>query len=192
MPPIADVVELTGSVLAALPDVVLLDINLGPAGSGLDLVEPLVAADAKVLVVSSTTDEAVIGACLERGATGWLSKDVNFDVLLHNALAVARGEKVLPDDERQRLIDTARRRRRELAQRHAPFAKLSRREAEVLGDLMLGHNVERIAEKSFVSVATVRTQVRSILLKLEVKSQLEAVALAASSGWSVDVHRPPA
>lgn len=50
--------------------------------------------------------------------------------------------------------------------------------------LRCGLAVERIAAESFVSGTTVRTQVRSILLKLGVNSQLEAVALAARAGWN--------
>jgi DNA-binding NarL/FixJ family response regulator len=48
---------------------------------------------------------------------------------------------------------------------------------------MEGRSVDRIAETSFVSSDTVRTQVRAILTKLGVNSQLEAVAMARRAGW---------
>ena len=64
-----------------------------------------------------------------------------------------------------------------------PFESLSRREGEVLCLLMEGHSVAKIAESSFVSIGTVRTQVKAILRKLGVNSQAAAVALAYRSGW---------
>jgi two-component system, NarL family, nitrate/nitrite response regulator NarL len=53
----------------------------------------------------------------------------------------------------------------------------------VLGHLMRGQTVHEIATTSFVSEATVRTQVKAILAKLEVSSQIAAVGLAHQIGW---------
>jgi DNA-binding NarL/FixJ family response regulator len=61
---------------------------------------------------------------------------------------------------------------------------LTVREAEVLGLLMTGLAVRDIADASVVSEATVRSQVKSILSKLEVSSQLAAVGLAHRVGWT--------
>lgn len=68
--------------------------------------------------------------------------------------------------------------------RLAPFQRLSRRESEVLAGLLEGWNTEMIAEAAFVSVATVRTQIRSLMQKLGVHSQLAAVAAARRAGWT--------
>jgi len=65
--------------------------------------------------------------------------------------------------------------------------RLTAREAQVLGHLMRGQTVHEIAATSFVSEATVRTQVKAILAKLEVSSQIAAVGLAHQIGW-----HPPA
>ena len=75
-------------------------------------------------------------------------------------------------DERNALL--AERRERELRQQRklAPFQSLSRRESDVLRALADGRSVEVIANESYVSVATVRSQVRSILLKLGVTAWL--------------------
>ena len=64
------------------------------------------------------------------------------------------------------------------------------RECEVLGQLMQGHSVRGIAEHSVVAETTVRTQVKSILAKLEVSSQLAAVGLAYRIGWQAPFERP--
>jgi DNA-binding NarL/FixJ family response regulator len=64
------------------------------------------------------------------------------------------------------------------------FATLTRREREVLGGLVGGLRPADIARRDFVSVVTVRNQVQAILTKLNVHSQLEAVAAVRWSGWS--------
>ncbi len=64
------------------------------------------------------------------------------------------------------------------------FERLSRRERQVLSSLMRAQSVREISREAYVSVPTVRSQIRSILVKLEVRSQLAAVVLAYRSGWS--------
>ena len=64
------------------------------------------------------------------------------------------------------------------------FDRLTPREEEVLSALMRGAKARDICTQSYVSMPTVRSQIRSILTKLGVTSQLAAVALAYQSGWS--------
>ncbi|MBI5156780.1 MAG: response regulator transcription factor [Acidimicrobiia bacterium] len=66
---------------------------------------------------------------------------------------------------------------------HIGFADLTRREREVLDGLVAGLRPADIARRDFVSVVTVRNQVQSLLTKLNVHSQLEAVAAARWYGW---------
>ena len=176
-----DVVE---AARRLVPVLVLLDLELGPPlGSGLDLVRPLVDAGARVVMVTGVTDRARLGACIEAGAAGVVSKGAEFTVLMETVKRAADGVAVLRDDERRALLDEARRRRRADHDRLAPFATLSPREQAVLRRLMAGESAETIADRSFVSLATVRSQIRAILLKLGVNSQLAAVALARQAGW---------
>jgi|GEM_PF-3236365 len=63
------------------------------------------------------------------------------------------------------------------------FESLTTREQNVLLSLMRGSTAREIAEKDCVSLATVRSRIRSIISKLEVRSQLAAVVLAYQSGW---------
>jgi two-component system, NarL family, nitrate/nitrite response regulator NarL len=72
------------------------------------------------------------------------------------------------------------------------FDRLTRREEEVLSALMRGAKARDICAQSYVSMPTVRSQIRSILIKLGVTSQLAAVALAYQSGWSGSRTREPA
>jgi two-component system, NarL family, nitrate/nitrite response regulator NarL len=66
------------------------------------------------------------------------------------------------------------------------FGDLTERERFVLAELMEGHCAEEIAAATFVSVSTVRSQIKAILQKLGVSSQLAAVALARRAGWLPD------
>jgi two-component system nitrate/nitrite response regulator NarL len=163
--------------------VALLDLDLGAHGRGEDLLPALLASGCRVLVVSGTSDAAVIGRCLARGASGWLPKSASLDQLLAAILALATGGEVLSESERDRLLRAWRERREAESAVLAPFLRLSPREGVVLGLLMEGRSVDRIAATSFVSSDTVRTQVRAILSKLGVNSQLEAVAMAKRAGW---------
>ena len=55
---------------------------------------------------------------------------------------------------------------------------------------MDGQSANTIAAASFVSITTVRSQIRSVLQKLNVNSQLEAVAAATRCGWTADDSSP--
>ena len=184
VPALTDREALVSEVLEELPDLVLLDLDLGGAiGDGSSLVAPFVLAGCRVLVVSASTDRDQVCRALELGAAGVVRKDVPFDRLLQTALAAARGEEVLSAAARFRLLDDARSLRARRSEALAPFDRLSEREAQVLRLLAMGQSVGAIAVARFVSEATVRSQVRAILTKLGVSSQLEAVAAAHRHRW---------
>lgn len=179
-----DRASLVRDVVEGAPALVLLDLDLGgDIGDGSELVAPFIEAGCRVLVVSGSDDVEQVARAIEAGASGVVRKDAPFDGLLEAALAVARGERVLPHAERQALLDEARRLRADRDQDLAPFERLSSREAEVLRALATGQAVGAIAEAWFVSEATVRSHVRAILTKLDVSSQLEAVAAAHRHQW---------
>jgi two-component system nitrate/nitrite response regulator NarL len=181
---LADRESLLTAVLDDPPDLVLLDLDLGGAiGDGCELVGPFVGAGCRVLVVSASTDLEQVGRALELGASGVVHKGVPFVELLDTALKAARGEQVMEPAVRRRMVEEARLLRIQRDETLAPFRRLSAREAQVLRALTTGMSVGMIASAWFVSEATVRSQVRAILVKLCVSSQLEAVAAAHRSGW---------
>ena len=65
------------------------------------------------------------------------------------------------------------------------FDILTEREQVVLAELMEGHCADEIANAAFVSISTVRSQIKAIRNKLGVNSQLAAVAMARRAGWSL-------
>ena len=73
----------------------------------------------------------------------------------------------------------------------SPLEQLSQREQNVLGALAEGLSGEEIATSQFVAKSTVRSQIRSILQKLDVQSSLAAVAMANRAGWK-QTRREPA
>jgi DNA-binding NarL/FixJ family response regulator len=161
---------------------VVLDLDLGrdPQGvyrHGADLVGRLRESGWAVLVVSGSVDEPGVAAAINGGAIGSVPKSSSFEVLLRTIVTAAQGEPVMTEVEHREWVDLHRHylaRERELSRR---LARLSRREREVLELLAEGQRAAAIAERLVVSMPTVRTQIRSILTKLEVSSQLEAVAL---------------
>jgi len=166
------------------PHVVLLDLDLGGAiGDGGALIAPFVAAGARAVVLTGSTDDARLGHCLELGASGVIAKAEPLEFLVEHVRLAARGERVLPAQRRLDLLLESRRERAARDRRLAPFETLTDRECEVLAELMHGRQVDEISRALFVGEATVRTHVRGILLKLDVRSQLAAVARARESGW---------
>jgi DNA-binding NarL/FixJ family response regulator len=171
---------------ASLPaEVVLLDLMLDGSGvSALDLIRPLCGLGASVVAFTGSRDRVVLGTAVEAGVAGIVHKSEPFPQLLDGVRRVARRESLLSDRRRYELADELRRYRLERDTALAPFAALTPREAAVLTRLMAGESAEGIAAASFVAVATVRTQIRAVLAKLDVNSQLAAVAAAHRAVWS--------
>lgn len=165
------------------PAVVLLDLDLGILGDGVALVQPLTELGARVLVVSGTTDRLRLAATVELGAVGFLPKHVPFELLLSTVLDVAAQRPVLSTARRYELMAELRSARAIRSKDLAPFTTLTTRERAVLAALAQGQRAETIAEAAVVSATTVRSQIRGVLAKLGVNSQLEAVALAWKVGW---------
>jgi DNA-binding NarL/FixJ family response regulator len=116
-----------------------------------------------------------------------LSKGQPLSSILATARRINEGKPVMTFEERESLLRAWHQGRSELAETMTRLSLLTARESQVLGRLMRGCTVHDIAAHSVVSEATVRTQVKSILAKLEVSSQLAAVGMAHHVGW-----QPPA
>ncbi len=183
---IADLIDpatLLEQVRTHRPGVVLLDLDLGEFGDGVELVQPMTELGARVLVVSGSTDRLRLAETVERGAVGFLSKKVPFDELLSIVLDVVAQRPVLSTAQRYELMAELRSARAARVRDLAPFKTLTPREGAVLEALAHGQRAETIAAAAVLSEATVRSQIRGVLAKLGVNSQLEAVALAWSAGW---------
>jgi DNA-binding NarL/FixJ family response regulator len=187
----ADAILFTAARLQ--PGVVLLDLDLGRDATGrhLDgatLVEPLCEGGWRIIVLSGTADRARVGAALAAGAVGVVAKRAQLPALLSTVRDALAGREVMAEAAREVFVAAFRERRAERGELADKLDRLTPRELEVLRMLADGHRAQAVAQEFVVSLATVRTQIRAVLTKLGVKSQLEAVALYrnASGRW-----RPP-
>ena len=163
------------------PGLALLDLDLGRdrqgrRRDGVELVVPLTERGWCCMVLSAA-DRGRVGAALAAGAIAAVPKRAPWPVLLANVRAALHGRTVMSPETRQELIDSFRVRDAERRDVVEKLSRLTQREREVLAELARGHRAQAVAEQYVVSLATVRTQIRSVLSKLEVGSQLEAVAL---------------
>jgi len=159
------------------PDVILLDLDLGCGSGGAHLVEALSGAGHHVVLFTGATDDAVLGHALLAGAHGVIPKSAPFVTLLAAIDDAANGRNVTRPAEYQSMVEAARRQRADDERRAGRIASLTPREAQVLERLSEGDTASEIALADYVAVATVRSQIRSILRKLDVSSQLAAVAI---------------
>ncbi len=174
---------LVATIVKQQAQVVLLDLDLGLFGDGERLIEPLSRSGANVVVITGSTDRARWGDAVRCGARKVLSKSQPLRDILATVRRIVAGLPVMDREEREELVSEWTRHRFEAQGFRERLELLTIRESEVLGHLMKGRAVREIAGLSVVSEATVRTQVKSILAKLEVSSQLAAVGMANEIGW---------
>jgi DNA-binding NarL/FixJ family response regulator len=174
---------LAARILEGKPDVVLLDLDLGDGGDGTDLLARLSDRSPDVVVVTGNSDPVQIGAALAAGAKTVISKSLPLEQILDTLMRLRDGLPAMSKQERDRLLARGREAGELDREIKARFELLTTREGEVLGQLMVGRQVSEIARRSFVSESTVRTQVKSVLSKLQVNSQLTAVGLAYRAHW---------
>ena len=166
------------------PRLVVLDHSIPALGVSTGLIAPIKALDIPVVVLTGSIDDALWGSLLEAGALGVLGKDESMDDLVNAIIDILDGNAFRPAlAAKYRRAWHAHQVEREIAL--APFHSLSQREAAVLQALIDGKSPAEIAATEFVSTETVRSQLKSAFRKLHVSSQLEAVALAHTTGWSI-------
>jgi DNA-binding NarL/FixJ family response regulator len=166
---------------------VVLDVHLGDVGSGIDLIGPLRQVGAAVVMLTGETNRHMLASCLEAGALGWIGKGAGLDEVVASIEDAAAGRPLIGCANRAALLDELRTHRASRGRAMSPFQRLTSCEQRVLGALIKGMSAEEIAEAHFVALTTIRSQIRAILHKLGVRSQLAAVANANRAGWE-----PPA
>jgi len=124
------------------------------------------------------------------GARKVLAKTSPLSTVVTTVDRLLKGLPVMTREERDVLVDAWTKQREGNEQLWDMFDQLTLRESEVLGLLMQGHAVREVARHSNTAETTVRTQVKSILAKLEVSSQLAAVGLAYQVGWRAPFDLP--
>jgi len=154
-------------VLEHEPDVVVMDLVM-PGAGGLAAIEQLgeVAPEVRVLALTSFTDGSLARSALEAGATSYQLKSVSGDALAASVRLTAAGQSAL-DASVTRTIATEKDLLRDLTDREREVAEL----------LATGLSNAEIAESLYLSIYTVKNHVSNILMKFQVHSRTELVAL---------------
>jgi DNA-binding NarL/FixJ family response regulator len=134
-----------------------------------------------LILTTFDLDDYVVDA-LRAGASGFLLEDAPPAELVHAIRVIASGDALLSPSVTRRLLDRMVRRLAGPQVSGARLDALRGREREVLRLVAQGLSNAEIAERLFVSEATVKTHVSHILSKLELRDRVQAVVIAYESG----------
>ena len=171
----ADGSEAVERVAAEHPDVVLMDLSM-PGMDGCEATRRIVAdgGSARVLVLTSFTDQDGILAALDAGAVGYLLKDAEPAELLGSVRAVARGESPLDPKVAATVL------RSRGSSRQPP--ELTAREREVLSLVGAGLANKQIARRLGISEKTVKTHLTNVFQAIGVTDRTQAALWAERQG----------
>jgi NarL family two-component system response regulator LiaR len=163
-----------------LPDVVLMDLVM-PGMDGITATRQIKALGlgARVIALTSFTEDDKVFPAIQAGASAYLLKDVSPDDLAAAIRAAGRGEARLHPDVARKLMDALR---AEPAARREPGAGLSEREVEVIRLVAEGLSNREIAGRLVISEKTVKTHLTHILGKLGLDDRTQLAIYALRTG----------
>ncbi|MGW1195492.1 response regulator [Streptomyces sp. NPDC002536] len=151
------------------PDVVLMDLQLGPGIDGVEATRRIAATGVHVLVLTTYDTDADITRAIAAGATGYLLKAERPEELFAAIHSAAQGRTTLSPPVASRVMSHMR---------GAARPALTARELDILAQLAQGLGNRDIARALFISQATVKTHLGRIYDKLGVDTRAGAVAVA--------------
>jgi len=169
------------------PAVVLMDVRM-PDLDGIAATRELarLAPATRILILTTFEQDDYIFAALRAGASGFLLKRTRPEDLLAAVHTIAAGDCLLSPSVTRRVIDRmAQQPTPELADQ-AKLDELTPRERQVLELLARGLSNREIAAALTVEDSTVRTHVKRILMKLDLRDRVQAVMFAYETG----INRP--
>jgi DNA-binding NarL/FixJ family response regulator len=160
---------------AAGADVVIADYD-----SGLSLIALGGALSRRVMILTHSDSEAKICHALEQGARGYVLYGCSVQELAGGLRSIHMGGIALGPLVASRIADRMKQQ------------ALTRREADILRNMMLGLSNKAIASKLTLAVGTVKTHVKSVLEKLDATSRTQAVSIAQRRGILGEAEESPA
>jgi DNA-binding NarL/FixJ family response regulator len=154
------------------PDVLIVDLRM-PVKDGVEVVTELMSSRVpkpRIIVITTYESEEDIRRAVTAGAKGYLVKAADSERIEEAVRAVAAGRTLFPTEITLKLAESV------------AHAELTKRELEVLQYIANGRSNKEIGAILYISEATVKGHVRSILTKLEAIGRAEAIAIAAKRG----------
>ena len=174
------------------PDVVLMDVRM-PDTDGIAATAELarIAPSVRVLILTTFEEDDYIFPGLRAGASGFLLKRTRPEDLIAAVHRVAAGDALLSPSVTRRVVER-------LAQQPTPrlgdrgvIGQLTTREREVLELVARGLSNQEIASSLVIEESTVRSHVKHILMKLELRDRIQAVIFAYETGLTQPGGPPP-
>lgn len=160
------------------PAVVVMDVRM-PDGSGVEACRAIrdERPDAKVIMLTSFSDDEALFNSIMAGASGFVLKQIKGHDLIEAIRAVASGKSLLDPDVTKRVLE--RLRKSKFEEKDPKLARLSPQEERILDMVSEGLTNREIAERIHLSDKTVKNYVSAILQKLEVARRAEAASYVA-------------
>ncbi|MCF6192920.1 MAG: response regulator transcription factor [Kangiellaceae bacterium] len=174
--------EAVRQVLEHVPDVVLMDLNLGEGMDGIAATKSikLNSPNTKVIVLTSYHSDEHIFPAIKSGALSYLIKDIAPEDLAKAVVSAYHGRAVLAPIVAQRIVQDMQT-KDEVSKEHH-LTNLSVRESEILLLIADGKNNREISEQLCIAIKTVRCHVSNILSKLHLRERTQAAIHAWQKG----------